>query len=50
MKASGFSEMSMEIIKANRKVGIDVTMKLCRRVLDGKGMPEDWKIIVLVPI
>ena len=24
--------------------------KLCQRVLDGKGMPEDWKISVIVPI
>ena len=25
-------------------------MKLCQRVLDGKGMPEDWKNSVMVPI
>ena len=32
------------------KVGIDVMMKVCPRVLDGKGMPEDWKTSVMVPI
>ena len=42
-KASGLSEMSMEMVNASEKFGIDVIMKLCQRLLDGKGMPEDWK-------
>ena len=25
-------------------------MKLCQKVLDGKEMPKDWKISVLMPI
>ena len=29
-KAFGFSEVSMEMINANEKVGIDVMMKLCQ--------------------
>ena len=33
----------MEMINANGKVGIDVIMKLCPRVLDGKGMLKDWE-------
>ena len=49
-KASGLSEVSIKIINANGKVGIDVMMKLCQSVLDGKGMPEDWKTSVMVPI
>ena len=49
-KASGLSEVSIEMIKASGKVGIDVLMKLCQRVLEGKGMPEDWKTSVMVPI
>ena len=49
-KASGLSEVSMKIINANGKVGIDVIMKLCQSVLDRKGMPEDWKTSVMVPI
>ena len=49
-KASEFLEVSMEMINASRKVGIDVMMKLCQKVLDGKGMLIDWKTSVLVPI
>ena len=49
-KASGLSWVSMEIINASGKVGIDVMMKLCQRVLDGKGMLENWKTSVMVLI
>ena len=49
-KASGLSKMSMKMINASGKVGIDVMMKLCQRVLDGKGKFKDWKISVMVPI
>ena len=38
------------MINANGKVGIDVMMKLCQRVLDGKGMLEDWKTSFIMPI
>ena len=47
-KASGLSEVSMEMINASGKVGM--MMKLCQKVLDGKGMLEDWKTSVMVPI
>ena len=40
----------MEIINASGKVGIDFMMKLFQRVFDRKGMAEDWKINVMVPI
>ena len=36
-KASGLSEVNMEMINASGKVEIDVMMKLCQRVLEGKG-------------
>ena len=49
-KAAGLSEMSMEMINASEKVGIDVMMKLCPRVLDGKEISKDWKTSVMVPI
>ena len=49
-KASGFSEVSMEMINASGKVGIDVMIKFYQGVLDGKGMLEDWKTSVMVPI
>ena len=32
------------------KVEIDVIVNLCERALERKGMPEDWKTCVLVPI
>ena len=49
-KATGLSEMSMEMINASGKVRTDVMVKLCKIVLDGKGVPEDWKTTVMVPI
>ena len=49
-KASGLSEVSLEMINASGKVGIDVMMKLCQRALDRKGMLKDWKTSVMVPI
>ena len=49
-KASRLSEVSIKMINASRKVGIDVMIKICQRVLDGKGMSEDWKTSVMMPI
>ena len=49
-KASRLQEVSMEMINASGKVGINVMMKLCQRVLHGKEMPKDWKTSALVPI
>ena len=50
-KASGLSKVSMEMISASEKVGIDVMMKLCQqRVLGEKEMPEDWKTSVKLSI
>ena len=40
----------MERINASEKVGNDMMMKLCQRVLDGKGVLEDWNTSVMVPI
>ena len=40
----------MEMINASGEVGFDVMMKLCQRVLDGKEMPENWKMNMMVPI
>ena len=49
-KAAGPSEVCAEIIFASGKVGVSVTVELCQRVLDGKGMPDEWQTSVLVPI
>ena len=48
-KATGPSEVSVEMIVASGKIGVKVMMELCQRVLDGRGMP-DWKTSVIVPI
>ena len=49
-KAAKPSEVHMDMIIASGKFGIGVIKKLCQRVLDGKGMPEEWKTSVVVPI
>ena len=49
-KATGLSEVSVEMITASGEMGITVMMKLCQDVLDGRGIPDDWKLSVVVPI
>ena len=49
-KAAGPSEVNMDIIIASETFGVGVMKKLCQRVLDGEGMPEEWKTSVVVPI
>ena len=49
-KAAGPSEVNMDMIIASEKFGVGVIKKLCQRVLDGKGMPEERKTSVVVPI
>ena len=45
-KATGPSEVSVEMIVASGKTG----MELCQRVLDDRGMPDEWKTSVIVSI
>ena len=47
--AAGSSEVRAEMRSA-REVGISVMMELCRRVLDGKGMPDELQTSMLIPI
>ena len=49
-KATGPSEVSVEMIVAGGEIGVKVIMELCQRVLDGRGMPDEWKTSVIVPI
>ena len=49
-KAAEPSKVNMDTIIASGKFGVEVIKKLCQRVLDGKGMPEEWKTSVVVPI
>ena len=38
------------MILGSGDVGIRVLMELCHRILDRKGMPEDWATSVAIPI
>ena len=49
-KAARPSEVCGEMISASGEVGVSVMMELCQRVLDGKGMPDEWQTSVMVPI
>ena len=49
-KATGPSEVSVEMIVASGEIEVKVMMELCQRVLDGRGMPDEWKTSVIVPI
>ena len=49
-KAAGSSEVWAEMISASGVVGVSVMVELCQRVLDEKGMPDEWQTSVVVPI
>ena len=40
-KAAELLEVNMDMTIASGKLGVGVIKKLCQRVLDGKGMPEE---------
>ena len=46
-KATGPSEVNMEIIVSGGEIGIKVMMDLGQRVWDGIGMPIEWKTSVI---
>lgn len=43
-------EVSVEMIAVSGEIGIDVMVELCQSVLDGRGMPDEWVLSVVVPI
>ena len=49
-KATGPSEVSVEMIVARGEIGVTVMMELCQHVLDGREMPDEWKTSVIVSI
>ena len=49
-KATGPSEVSVEMIVASSEIGVNVMMELCQRVLDGRALPDEWKTSAAVPI
>ena len=46
---AGPSEVRMDTILASGTFGVGIMKKLCQRVFDWKGMPEEWKTSVVVP-
>ena len=40
-KATGPSEVSVEMIVASGEIGVKVMMELCQRVMDGRRMPDE---------
>ena len=40
----------VEMLAASGEIGIGVMVELCQGVLDGRGMPDDWALSVVVPI
>ena len=49
-KAAGLSEVTTEMIVAGGRIAAEVMLQLCQRVLDGKGIPDEWKTSAVVPI
>jgi hypothetical protein len=49
-KATGVSEVAAEHIEASGMVGIEVITKIANRVLDGEGIPDEWRCSALVPL
>ena len=49
-KAAGPSEVSVEMIAASGEIGIGMMVELCQGVLDGRVMPGEWALSVVVPI
>ena len=49
-KATGPFEVSVEVIVASGEIWVKVMMELCQHVLDDRGMPDEWKTSVIVPI
>ena len=49
-KVPGPTEVYTEMILACGDVGITVLIELCHRILDRKGMPDDWSTSVVIPI
>ena len=48
--ATALPKVSLKMIVASGKIGVKVTMELCQHVLNGKGMPGEWKTSVIPPI
>ena len=47
-KATGTSEVSVVMIVASGRIGVEVIMDLRQRVLDGRRMPDGWKTSIIL--
>ena len=42
-KETGPFEVCAEMISNSGEIGVSVMVELCQQVLDGKGMPDQWR-------
>jgi hypothetical protein len=49
-KAGGASEVCSEFFLYSGEVGVEVLKTICNRILNGEGIPQDWKESVLIPL
>ena len=49
-KATGPTQLSLELIAISGGVGIQVMAEICQKVLDGFGIPAEWALSIVVPI
>ena len=49
-KAPGPTEVYAKMILVSGNIGIRVLVEPCQRILDRKGMPEDWASSAAIPI
>ena len=49
-KATGPSEVSVDVMDASGKIRLKVSMNLCQRILNSTEMPDKWKTSVIMPI
>ena len=49
-KATGRLEVRVKIRYASCKIGMKVIMDQCQQMLNGRGMPNEWKTGVIAPI
>ena len=49
-KPARLSEVTTEMIVAGGRIAEEVMLHLCQRVVGGKGIPDEWKTSIVVPI
>ena len=49
-RVAGLFKGTTEMIAAGGRISEELMLQLCQRVLDGKGIPDEWKTNVVVPI